>query len=183
MEKDPYKGSVSRYEEKKVADTGIQKRASQAQPSVKSNTPAPEPEKKPEPKKNVEYIANGQTVVLRTESFPTGTTVLTPDMLQGTRVNPRLVRAKNNEIIPVKGDVFKIGREPSYADYCITDNSAISSAHAKILRKNGKFFVVDTNSSNFTYVNESMIDSNKEVEIDEGTRIRFANEEFEFHLK
>ena len=39
---------------------------------------------------------------------------------------------------------------------------------------------MDTNSTNHTYVNEKMIQSNREVRLSHGTRLRLANEEFEF---
>ena len=67
-------------------------------------------------------------------------------------------------------------------DYFIGDNTAISRSHANIVNHNGEFFVVDTNSTNHTYVNGGMIHSNEEVKLSHGTVIRLANEDFEFKL-
>jgi pSer/pThr/pTyr-binding forkhead associated (FHA) protein len=41
---------------------------------------------------------------------------------------------------------------------------------------------MDTNSTNHTYVNGGMIQSNAEIKISHGTKICLANEEFEFKL-
>ena len=78
--------------------------------------------------------------------------------------------------------VFRIGKEKSYVDYCIADNKAISRSHANVIFKNGKYYVVDTNSTNHTYVNGKILPSNMEMEIAHGMKIRLADEEFEFHL-
>lgn len=121
----------------------------------------------------------GETVVLGGESIGE-TTVLG---LGGTAVSrPYLVRIKNNERIIVDKPVFRIGKEKSYVDYFIGDNRAISRSHANIISREDKYFVVDTNSTNHTYVNGQMIRSNMETEIVHGTKIRFANEDFEFNL-
>ena len=76
-----------------------------------------------------------------------------------------------------------MGKEKSYVDYFISDNTAISRSHANVISRDGEYFVVDTNSTNHTYVNGMMIQSNVETKIDDGARIRLANEEFEFKLK
>ena len=69
-----------------------------------------------------------------------------------------------------------------YVDYFVSDNAAVSRSHANIVEQNGKFYVVDTNSTNHTYVNGRMIQSNTEVLLSHGDRVRLANEEFEFHM-
>ena len=97
-------------------------------------------------------------------------------------VKPILLRIKNNERIIIDKPVFRIGKERSYVDYFIGDNSAISRSHANIVTRDGEYFVVDTNSTNHTYVNGGMIQSNVETKITPGTKIRLGNEEFEFKL-
>lgn len=98
------------------------------------------------------------------------------------QVKPHLIRAKNNEKIDLNKPVFRIGKEKSYVDYFIGDNSAISRSHANIISRDGEYFVVDTNSTNHTYVNGQMIQSNVETKIAHGAKIKFANEDFEFRL-
>lgn len=97
-------------------------------------------------------------------------------------VKPHLIRAKNNEKILLDKPVFRIGKEKSYVDYFIGDNTAISRSHANIISRNGEYFVVDTNSTNHTYVNGGMLQSNVETKISHGTKIRLANEDFEFKI-
>lgn len=122
----------------------------------------------------------GETTVLGAGNAIGETTVLgaTPD----TKVQPYLVRLKNNEKINIDKPVFRIGKERSYVDYFIADNSAISRSHANIISKGGEYFIVDTNSTNHTYVNGVMINSNVETKLTHKTRLRLANEEFELNL-
>lgn len=97
-------------------------------------------------------------------------------------ITPYLIRRKNNEKIILNKPVFRVGKERSYVDYFIGDNTAISRSHANIITREGTYFVVDTNSTNHTFVNGNMINSNEEVQINHGDSIRFANEDFEFKL-
>lgn len=77
---------------------------------------------------------------------------------------------------------FRVGKEASFVDYCISDNTAVSRSHANIVKRGNDYFIVDTNSTNHTYVNGAMIQSNVEIKLEENTRIKFANEEFEFRF-
>ena len=95
---------------------------------------------------------------------------------------PYLIRSKNNEKINLDKPVFRIGKEKSYVDYFIGDNTAISRSHANVITRDGEYFVVDTNSTNHTYINGAMIQSNVETKISHGDKVRLANEDFEFKL-
>lgn len=110
------------------------------------------------------------------------TTVLNGGMQNNQVIAPHLVRAKNNEKIPVNKPVFRIGKEKSYVDYFIGDNSAISRSHANIITRDGKYYVMDTNSTNHTFLDGSILKSNSEYEIVHGSKLRFANEDFDFLL-
>ena len=78
--------------------------------------------------------------------------------------------------------VFRIGKEKSFVDYFIGDNTAISRSHANIITRDGEYTIQDTNSTNHIYIDGLMIQSNIEVKITHGTKIRLANEDFEFKL-
>ena len=121
----------------------------------------------------------GETTVLGVGSEAGETTVLGASQAQ--IIKPYLLRIKNNERIELK-PVFRIGKERSYVDYFVSDNTAVSRSHANIINKDNKFYIVDTNSTNHTYVNGSMIQSNVETKIEHGTKIRLANEDFEFFM-
>lgn len=109
------------------------------------------------------------------------TTVLT-STLAPKKEEPYLIRTKNNERIPLNKPVFRIGKERSYVDYFVSDNTAISRSHAHIINRNGEFFVVDTNSTNHTYIDGRMIPSNVETKLTHGAKLRLANEDFEFNM-
>lgn len=95
---------------------------------------------------------------------------------------PYLIRTKNNEKINLNKPVFRIGKEKSYVDYFIGDNTAISRSHANFITRDGQYFVMDTNSTNHTYVNGVMIQSNIETQLSHGDKVRLANEDFDFKL-
>ena len=56
-----------------------------------------------------------------------------------------------------------------------------AGAMPTLSQREGRCFILDTNSTNHTYVNGVMIRSNEEVVLSEGDKIRLANEEFVFH--
>lgn len=123
----------------------------------------------------------GDTTVLGGGSIGE-TTVLNAVPQAAQIVMPHLIRAKNNEKIMLNKPVFRIGKERSYVDYFVADNTAVSRSHANMISRDGEFFIVDTNSKNHTYVNGTMIQSNAETKIVHGDKIRLANEDFEFKL-
>jgi hypothetical protein len=123
----------------------------------------------------------GNTTVLNS-SMKAGETVVLNATNTVAVARPFLIRAKNNEKILINKPVYRIGKERSYVDYFIGDNSTISRSHANIVTRDGAYYIVDTNSTNHTFVNGVMIQSNIETKLANGTKIRLANEEFEFKL-
>ncbi len=122
----------------------------------------------------------GETTVLGVGTDAGETTVLGASQVQITK--PYLIRIKNSERIELDKPVFRIGKEKSYVDYFVSDNTAVSRSHVNIINRDNTYFVVDTNSTNHTYVNGTMIQSNVETKLEHGTKIRLANEEFEFFM-
>lgn len=119
------------------------------------------------------------------------TTVLSPAMMSGETTvlsaepslpAPTLTRVKTGEKININKPVFRIGKEKSYVDYFIADNTAISRSHANIHTENGEFFIEDTNSTNHTYINGKLINSNVKTKLISGDKVRLANEEFIFSV-
>lgn len=123
----------------------------------------------------------GETTVLGGSAIGE-TTVLTAAQNPAQMIAPHLIRKKNKEKISLNKPVFRIGKERSYADYFIGDNTAISRSHANFITREDEYFVIDTNSTNHTFVNGIMIQSNVETSIKHGDVVRLANEEFEFRL-
>lgn len=87
----------------------------------------------------------GETTVLGVGSEAGETTVLGTSQAQ--IIKPYLLRIKNNERIELNKPVFRIGKERSYVDYFVSDNTAVSRSHANIINKDNEFYIVDTNST------------------------------------
>lgn len=134
----------------------------------------------------------GQTTTLQGISPPTvvlspaagATTVLSnhgaPDM---PAPRPVLVRSKTGEVTVIDKILFRIGTEQSFANLWISDNSAVSHAHADIINHEGNYFVRDNNSTNHTYLNGTQLVSNQEYQLESGDELVFANERFLFEIK
>lgn len=122
----------------------------------------------------------GETVVLSAGNM--GETSVLNQAAATVENRPHLIRLKNNERINLDKPVFRIGKEKSYVDYFIGDNTAVSRSHANFITRDGEYFVVDTNSTNHTYINGQMIQSNLEAKLSHKMRVRLANEDFEFRL-
>ncbi len=147
------------------------------------------PNKKTQP--NIEIVPNiqptvqptnfGETTVLSKEKFGE-TTVLNGNFQQKRNIEACLIRMKNNEKIVLNKPIFRIGKEKSYVDYFVSDNTAVSRSHADIITRDDTYFIRDTNSTNHTFINGNMIQSSVEVQITNGDKIRLGNEDFEFKL-
>ncbi|MDR2088610.1 MAG: FHA domain-containing protein [Clostridiales Family XIII bacterium] len=125
----------------------------------------------------------GDTVMFDNETQSDATVMLGYENAQKeNRARPHLIRQSNNERIAIDKPIFRIGRDRSFVDYCISENNAIGRSHANIITDGNRYCVLDTNSKNHTYVNGAMITGSTEVEITHGTKLRLANEEFEFRL-
>lgn len=149
------------------------------QPMQQQRPPMPQPSFQqpftPAPPSNGGF---GETTVLGGGNESGETTVLGGgEPMQ--QAGARLIRMKNNETIPITKPFFKLGKERSFVDYYI-DSGYISRSHANIINRDGVYYVVDNNSRNHTYVNEQLLQSNMEVKLQNGDRVRLADEEFEF---
>jgi len=96
-------------------------------------------------------------------------------------IYPYFVRERNGEEIHVNKDSFNIGKGRS-SDYVIAGNNAISRNHATIVTKDGKYFIIDNQSTNFTYINGVKILANEENEIKASDVIKLADEEFTMYI-
>ena len=149
-------------------------------PQLKTQTYEAQVQNTPVSPANYSSVNFGETTVLNDVAAIGETTVLSEGM--SPESSPYLVRMKNNEKIKLVKPVFRIGKEKSYVDYFIGDNTAVSRSHANIIIKENEYYVVDTNSTNHTYVNDKLIESNIEVKLTHGSKLRLANEEFEFKI-
>lgn len=122
----------------------------------------------------------GETTVLSAAGV--GETTVLSAVMTERPLQAYLFRVKTGEQILLNKPVFRVGKERSFVDYFIGDNTAISRSHANFISHDGAYFVEDTNSTNHTFVNGMMIPSNTENALTHGDRVRLADEEFEFRM-
>lgn len=95
---------------------------------------------------------------------------------------PTLYRILTNERISINKPVFRIGKEKSYVDFFVSNNNAVSRSHADIVTRGNRFYIMDLNSKNHTYIDGQIIPVRCEIEIFNGCRVKLANEEFVFEI-
>ena len=74
---------------------------------------------------------------------------------------------------------FFIGKSQEQADGKI-DGEGISRLHAKIIKKDGEYYLEDLNSTNGTFLNEELLEYHQPRRLQKNDRIRFAGEEYVF---
>jgi pSer/pThr/pTyr-binding forkhead associated (FHA) protein len=94
---------------------------------------------------------------------------------------PYLIRKSTGEKIIVNRNIFKIGKEEEYVDYCISDNATISRSHADILRKTDGYYIKDMGSLNHTFLNGVKLEQKVPQKLKSGCLVQLANEVFEWH--
>lgn len=129
----------------------------------------------------------GETTYLEGENMPEGTMVLSEESLEVTEGSvggtAYLIRKRTDEAIKIDSDIFKIGKEKKYVDYCIENNATVSRSHADILRKENRCYIIDNNSTNHTFIDGEIIPSGKEILLEDGAEIMFGNEKFIFRCR
>ena len=95
---------------------------------------------------------------------------------------PSVFRVSTNENIDINKPVFRLGKERSYCDYFVNNNSAVSRSHADIITRGNEYYIMDLNSTNKTFINGVKLVPNEEKELHDGDNVRLGNEEFVFHI-
>lgn len=94
-----------------------------------------------------------------------------------------IVRKRTGEKTVINRNLFKLGKDASYVDYCIKDNPAVSRNHADIVRKPDGFYLVDKGSLNHTFVNGKKLAVDEYRKLEDGCLMQLADDVFEFRLK
>lgn len=119
-----------------------------------------------------------------------GTTVLSDDSISVQQIQQMqpvnyhfasLTRQVTGEKIELGKPSFVLGKNPEKSDYAVADNTNISRVHAVITMRNGRYYVMDQNSTNGTFINGRIIKAGQETEILPGDCLMLANEEFIFN--
>ncbi len=82
--------------------------------------------------------------------------------------------------IPLQGREILIGKQKSLVDMVIQDDT-VSRIHARIVRKNGSYFISDMGSKNGTFVDGQAVVGREEVMLTEGARVRFSGCSYTYH--
>ncbi|MDO5381940.1 MAG: DUF6382 domain-containing protein [Eubacteriales bacterium] len=99
------------------------------------------------------------------------------------------IRVKDNSGIDIGRDsVIKVNKFPciigsmkEICDLCIKE-PVISKMHACISVKNGEYCIEDMNSTNCTYLNESVVENHKQYTLNNGDVIRIADKSFSVEI-
>ena len=119
-----------------------------------------------------------------------GTTVLSDDGISVQQIQQMqpvnyhfasLTRQVTGEKIELGKPSFVLGKNPEKSDYAVADNTNIGRVHAVITMRNGRYYVMDQNSTNGTFINGRIIKAGQETEILPGDCLMLANEEFIFN--
>ncbi|MCQ2979436.1 MAG: FHA domain-containing protein [Clostridia bacterium] len=92
---------------------------------------------------------------------------------------PYLKKNLLSDKIYISTNVFNIGK--SNKSSLVLNNSKVSKQHAKIIKKSLGYYLVDMNSTNYTYVNDEKIEPNTEKILFNGDKLKFADEQYVFY--
>lgn len=123
-------------------------------------------------------IGSEETTLLNEPDYSEDTVLLNEPEVK----YPILQRVSGGEEIVLDKPVFRIGKEKSYVDYFVTNNNTVSRSHADIIARNGKYYIMDLNSKNGTFINGYEIPVKSEIELNINDRITLSNEEFIFKI-
>ena len=103
-----------------------------------------------------------------------GTTVLSDDGISVQQIQQMqpvnyhfasLTRQVTGEKIELGKPSFVLGKNPEKSDYAVADNTNISRVHAVITMRNGRYYVMDQNSTNGTFINGRIIKAGQELSL------------------
>ena len=99
------------------------------------------------------------------------TTLLAPERVQNTAL---LFHEKTGERYLLKPPVSMIGKMPDTVQIVLKE-ATVSRIHARLLCREEGWYLEDLNSKNGTYVNGSLLENGKQVKLNSGDKIRFAD--------
>ncbi len=125
---------------------------------------------------------NGETGVLDPSFWDTALNN-TPYRSSSTvnRTSPvvKLVHTASGRTVVINKASFWIGKDDVHL---LIDKDVISRKHAEIIVRGNQYFIVDNNSTNKTYVDGKAIPGKATVEIYNGTKVKFVDEEYTFYV-
>ena len=155
----------------------------------------PQPQPQPQPVAPVQTKTNPADGPSTVVSVDVGTTVLGADdpattvlgaddpattVLSENIDGGSLVRMSTNDTIAINRSELSLGRERRSVDYCLEGNSNIGRVHARLVVRDGSTYIIDNNSTNGTYVNNTKLRAGVEQVLKSGDIIRLADEKFRY---
>lgn len=126
-------------------------------------------------------VVNDETSVLDPSLLNFNMPVSPPRKVEVKKDPPYLIRKNRGEKIIIGKSDFLIGIGQSSADYVVVGNKTVSRKHASIITRGTRYFLVDHNSTNGTFISGKQINSGREYEIHSGDVIKLSDEEFIFY--
>lgn len=94
-----------------------------------------------------------------------------------------LERGNPSEKIQISGGRLYFGRDSTLCDIEISDDLAVSRQHGVIFLKENRYFLMDLNSKNGTYLNDERLVGGQQRSLDDGDIVRFADTAYTFHVQ
>lgn len=107
-------------------------------------------------------------------------TIMLSDFVNVKQVRLLPVLDNTYEMIRIEAFPFFVGKLKTHIDVHIP-SPAISRFHAKIIKEENEYYIVDLNSTNGTFVNGEMVESYQKRKIEHGNKISFANIDYIFN--
>lgn len=92
------------------------------------------------------------------------------------------VRPEKFQNVLLYKEEMHIGKEERQADICLPFE-VISRIHAKVIRKEGSYYLMDLASTNGTYINGKRLPAEETVKLEQGDMVAFANVEYIFQMQ
>ena len=93
-----------------------------------------------------------------------------------------LAKADGTKSAMIAQPVMSVGKSTDKADIVIAGNLAVSRVHAQIIWKEQKYYVRDLESANGTFLNNERLAPNENMELKNGDKLIFVDEEYEFKV-
>ena len=110
-----------------------------------------------------------------------GTQLLINDDMDGQAYLIKKELSGINDRIYIDKNTFNVGRDKSKSDFAII-KSSISKQHATISCIGDRYYIIDNDSSNGTYLNSIRLQPNKSYDLNDRDDIIFADEHYQFLL-
>lgn len=109
--------------------------------------------------------------------------VVVKDVIEELSKNPHLLFYSGREIedVVIDKDVYVLGRLRGSVDYVI-ENLAVGRIHARIVKKDNKYYLEDFNSKNGTFLNGEKLLENETCLLKDSDEITLANVKMYFRI-